>query len=59
MYGTNTSIECICVHPGEDDGLYTCWLHHDCTDGTCTHLDGVNEDDIEFDAGDCGDPYAD
>ena len=31
---------CECVYPPEDDGLATCWIHHDCTDGSCTHQDG-------------------
>lgn len=28
---------CTCTHPGEDDGSTTCWEHHDCTRGDCTH----------------------
>lgn len=32
--------ECVCRTPGEDDGDHTCWVHHDCSDGTCTHTDG-------------------
>ena len=34
---------CTCLNIGEDDGQTTCWLHHDCSDGSCTHQDG--EDD--------------
>lgn len=29
--------ECRCTHPGQDDGSTTCWVHHDCSDGSCTH----------------------
>lgn len=32
--------ECRCDSPGQDDGNQTCWLHHDCRDGSCTHTDG-------------------
>lgn len=28
---------CTCTHPGQDDGSTTCWEHHDCTTGDCTH----------------------
>ena len=35
--------ECRCIHPGQDDGQTTCWKHHDCSDGSCTHQD--NDDD--------------
>ena len=35
--------ECRCIHPGHDDGQTTCWKHHDCSDGSCTHQD--NDDD--------------
>lgn len=31
--------ECVCKHPGLDDGESTCWVHHDCSDGTCTHAE--------------------
>lgn len=31
--------ECRCIHPGEDDGQTTCWTHHDCFKGECTHMD--------------------
>ena len=30
-------IECTCKTRGMDDGNTTCWEHHDCTDGSCTH----------------------
>lgn len=29
--------ECRCTNPGKDDGQTTCWEHHDCNDGSCTH----------------------
>lgn len=29
--------ECNCTTPGQDDGSTTCWEHHDCSDGSCTH----------------------
>lgn len=29
--------ECRCINPGQDDGQTTCWTHHDCSDGSCTH----------------------
>lgn len=32
--------KCICKTPGEDDGDFTCWVHHDCSRGECTHTDG-------------------
>lgn len=32
--------ECRCTTPGQDDGKQTCWRHHDCTRGDCTHMDG-------------------
>lgn len=28
---------CVCVTPGQEDGQSTCWKHHDCNDGSCTH----------------------
>lgn len=28
---------CRCLTPGQDDGGTTCWQHHDCSDGSCTH----------------------
>lgn len=31
--------ECRCRVFGEDDGNRTCWEHHDCTQGYCTHID--------------------
>lgn len=36
--------ECVCHTPGQDDGLYTCWKHHNCSDGICTHQDGEDEE---------------
>ena len=29
--------KCRCLNVGQDDGQTTCWLHHDCSDGSCTH----------------------
>lgn len=29
--------ECNCTIPGQDDGSTTCWEHHDCMSGDCTH----------------------
>ena len=29
--------ECRCTNPGQDDGSTTCWEHHDCSRGECTH----------------------
>lgn len=31
--------ECRCTHPGQDDGSTTCWPHHDCSTGDCTHAE--------------------
>jgi hypothetical protein len=31
--------DCRCTNRGKDDGQTTCWLHHDCSDGSCTHQD--------------------
>lgn len=31
---------CRCDSVGSDDGRHTCWQHHDCTLGDCTHNDG-------------------
>lgn len=28
---------CTCTNPGEDDGATTCWEHHNCQNGDCTH----------------------
>lgn len=35
---------CYCNTPGMDDGQQTCFPHHDCNDGDCTHID--DDDDI-------------
>jgi len=32
--------KCECINPPADDGHTTCWKHHDCSDGSCTHQDG-------------------
>lgn len=29
--------ECRCTNPGQDDGSNTCWVHHNCMTGDCTH----------------------
>lgn len=29
--------ECCCLNVGKEDGGKTCWQHHDCNDGSCTH----------------------
>lgn len=31
--------ECFCKNEGKDDGDTTCFLHHDCSLGHCTHWD--------------------
>jgi hypothetical protein len=31
---------CRCNNSGYDDGTMTCWVHHDCRNGDCTHTDG-------------------
>lgn len=36
--------KCICKTLGEDDGEFTCWNHHDCFRGDCTHTDVDNHD---------------
>lgn len=35
--------QCRCLNPPLDDGQTTCWLHHDCSDGSCTHQDVDDE----------------
>lgn len=35
---------CICEHMGMDDGIMTCFLHHDCSKGDCTHMDGEDNE---------------
>lgn len=50
---TSGAHECICRNPGEDDGDYTCPVHHDCFAGNCTHLDFIDEDQDNINA-DCG-----
>lgn len=34
---------CSCRTIGKDDGDHTCFKHHDCRDGSCTHTDGGDE----------------
>lgn len=29
--------DCRCLTVGKEDGGTTCWQHHDCGDGSCTH----------------------
>lgn len=29
--------DCTCLNVGHEDGATTCWQHHDCSDGSCTH----------------------
>lgn len=41
---------CKCLTRGEDDGQETCWKHHDCTQGYCTHIED-NEANVEIDCG--------
>lgn len=31
--------ECRCENSGRDDGNYTCWEHHNCRSGDCTHAE--------------------
>jgi hypothetical protein len=40
---------CQCKNPPEDDGDTTCWVHHRCSDGMCTHTDGDDEPERELD----------
>lgn len=35
----DTGRVCTCLTVGEDDGATTCWQHHDCFRGDCTHMD--------------------
>ena len=35
----STGRVCCCLNVGEDDGATTCWQHHDCFKGECTHMD--------------------
>lgn len=35
---------CYCFNPPTDDGFRTCWVHHRCSDGECTHGDGDFDD---------------
>lgn len=35
----NTGRECVCMVVGQDDGATTCWQHHNCYNGDCTHMD--------------------
>lgn len=36
---------CSCKTVGMDDGAHTCFEHHRCSDGVCTHQD-VGDDDV-------------
>lgn len=31
--------DCSCLTVGQDDGGTTCWQHHNCYNGDCTHMD--------------------
>lgn len=33
--------KCWCKNEGQDDGERTCWVHHDCSDGSCTHQETI------------------
>lgn len=39
-----TNRECTCLNVGEDDGATTCWMHHDCYKGECTHMDNDEQE---------------
>lgn len=39
--------QCRCINPGEDDGQTTCWTHHNCFNGDCTHMDVDHDDEHE------------
>jgi hypothetical protein len=43
MSGQRSQLEvinrCTCSNWGEDDGQTTCWLHHNCQNGDCTHME--------------------
>ncbi len=34
---------CLCRTVGRDDGDTTCWKHHDCSWGECTHQDNMDD----------------
>ena len=34
---------CLCNTPGKDDSQITCFMHHDCSLGYCTHQDNDDE----------------
>lgn len=38
-----TNCECCCTNAGQDDGGKTCWQHHNCANGDCTHTDGSDD----------------
>ena len=40
----NTGRKCCCLNVGEADGPTTCWQHHDCWRGDCTHMDNDDSD---------------
>ena len=35
-----TEDACVCNKPDKYGFVHLCWLHHDCSDGSCTHQDG-------------------
>lgn len=45
--------KCHCLNVGEDDGPHTCWQHHDCFRGDCTHMDNDDFDGPEAEEVDC------
>lgn len=44
LTGLSFNQECLCETPGEDDGRTTCFLHHNCNRGECTHQDGEEDE---------------
>lgn len=34
---------CNCKHAGKDDGKTTCWVHHNCYNGECTHGEEIDD----------------
>lgn len=36
-------VRCSCRTVGKDDGNHTCFEHHNCGDGSCTHTDGDDQ----------------
>lgn len=40
--------KCYCKTVGKDDGDTTCFKHHDCSDGSCTHQDNDDDDAYSY-----------